>query len=126
MTFNRTARHLAAICLGLAMGLGAVLAQAQGNVSPPNGTHSQEVADLTVQTVAGEVSWTRVFNGTGWRFNRHWDGISASYKPMATQATGGGSPQLSSASGGGGGETCWIWVEYGVAKMLGKAGKILD
>ncbi|MGE0331374.1 MAG: RHS repeat-associated core domain-containing protein [Ramlibacter sp.] len=65
--------------------------------------------DLTVQTVAGEVSWTRVFNGNGWRFNRHWDGISASFKPMTVQATGGGSPQHTSA--GGGPETCWIWVD---------------
>jgi RHS repeat-associated protein len=84
-------------------------AHAQGNVVPPNGSHSQEVVDLSVQTAAGEVVWKRVFNGTGWRFNRGWDGISASYKPMMTQNTGGGSPVSSTSSGEP--EVCWIWVD---------------
>lgn len=84
-------------------------AHAQGNVVPPNGSHSQEVIDLSVQTAAGEVVWKRVFNGTGWRFNRGWDGISASYKPMMTQNTGGGSPVSSTSSGEP--EVCWIWVD---------------
>jgi hypothetical protein len=78
---------LALICLGL-----NTSAQAQGNVSPPNGTHSQQVVDLVVQSSLGAVEWKRVFNGSGWRFNRHWDGINASFKPVTVQNTGGGAP----------------------------------
>ncbi|WP_081992267.1 RHS repeat-associated core domain-containing protein [Collimonas arenae] len=92
--------------------MACAIAQAQtpsvGVVSPPNGTFSQEIVDLQVQTPAGEVSWRRVFNGTGWRFNRHWDGISASYKPLSTQSTGGGA---GSNMSGGGQSGCWVWVD---------------
>ncbi|MGE3432836.1 MAG: RHS repeat-associated core domain-containing protein [Ramlibacter sp.] len=121
MSFDNAARRLRALCAGLALGLSCTWAQAQGNVSPPNGTHSQEIVDLAVQTVAGEVSWTRVFNGSGWRFNRHWDGISGSYKAMTTQSTGGGSPQQLTSAGGGV-ETCWIWVDEDWQPSDGVAG----
>ncbi|WP_432728915.1 RHS repeat-associated core domain-containing protein [Variovorax sp. W6] len=94
----------------LAMGI-AVSALAQGTVVPPNGTLSNEVIDLSVQTPAGSVEWRRSFNGTGWRFNRHWDGVSASYKPVMTQNTGGGAPGMSHGSQGGAPATCWIWVD---------------
>ncbi|WP_418119350.1 RHS repeat-associated core domain-containing protein [Variovorax sp. 350MFTsu5.1] len=83
----------ATLCLSLPLA-----AAAQVDVIPPNGTTSVQAVDLSVQTAVGSVSWTRTFNGTGWRFNRNWDGISASYKPSMTQSTGGGS-------------TCWIWVD---------------
>ena len=82
-------------------------------VSMPNGTYDQTVVDLKIQTAAGEVSWQRAYNGTGWRFNRHWDGISATYKPLATQSTGGGAgssvPSLGSTGEGQSG--CWVWVD---------------
>lgn len=108
MTIKIDRRKAAAWLCALGMFWGAVNpAQAQGTVSQPNGTYTDEVKDLTVQTVAGEVSWTRVFNGNGWRFNRHWDGVSASFKPMTVQAQGGGTPQLSSAQP----QMCWIWVD---------------
>jgi RHS repeat-associated protein len=99
---------------------------AQASVLPPNGTHSDEVVDLSVQTSVGEVSWKRVFNGSGWRFNRHWDGISASYKPVLTQNTGGGT-SLSSASGSASsgstdGSVCWIWVSEDWQPSDGLAG----
>jgi hypothetical protein len=85
-------------------------AQAQvGNVSPPNGTHSQQVVDLMVQSSLGDVEWKRVFNGSGWRFNRHWDGVSSSFKPVTVQNTGGGAPAGLASSGGG--AVCWIWVD---------------
>lgn len=96
----------ALLCLGLPAGVAA-----QGNVVPPNGTMSAEVVDLSVQAAIGNVSWARNFNGTGWRFNRNWDGISASYKPSMTQSTGGGSPGMSNSSQSGGSSTCWIWVD---------------
>jgi hypothetical protein len=87
-------------------------AQAQGNVSPPNGTHSQHVVDLVVQSSLGAVEWKRVFNGSGWRFNRHWDGINASFKPVTMQNTGGGAPgQIAANSSGGESAVCWIWVD---------------
>ena len=76
--------------------------------SPPNLTFSAEVTDLSIQTSNGPLDWRRTHNGTGWRFNRHWDGISASYKPVMTQSTGGGSP---SAAGSGAPSVCWIWVD---------------
>ncbi|MCR6480208.1 RHS domain-containing protein [Variovorax sp. ZS18.2.2] len=94
----------------LAMGV-AVSALAQVTVAPPNGTLSADVVDLSVQTSAGPVEWKRSFNGTGWRFNRHWDGISASYKPVMTQNTGGGAPGMSDGSQGSAPSTCWIWVD---------------
>jgi len=88
-----------------------------GTISPPNGTYSQDVVDIKVQTSAGEVSWHRVFNGTGWRFNRHWDGISASFKPVLAQPSGGtgegfqpdssASSSIASSDPSG----CWIWVD---------------
>jgi RHS repeat-associated protein len=84
---------------------------AQGSVVPPNGTLSNDVIDLSVQAAAGPVEWKRTFNGTGWRFNRHWDGISASYKPVMTQNTGGGAPGMSYGSQNGSPSTCWIWVD---------------
>src|SRR5258706_11396892 len=87
--------------------------QALDMVSMPNGTYDQTVVDLKIQTAAGEVSWQRAYNGTGWRFNRHWDGISATYKPLATQSTGGGAgssvPSLGSTGEGQSG--CWVWVD---------------
>jgi YD repeat-containing protein len=98
----------AALVTGLALGA-AVSALAQGTVVPPNGTLSNEVVDLSVQTSAGAVEWKRTFNGTGWRFNRHWDGISASYKPAMTQNTGGGAPGVSVV--GSAPAVCWIWVD---------------
>lgn len=104
------------LSLGIALLLGALFAPVlQATVLPPNGTYSEEVVDLSVQTSVGQVSWKRVFNGTGWRFNRHWDGINASFKPMVTQSTGGGSSlstSASSASGTSGDSAlCWIWVD---------------
>jgi len=96
----------ALLCLGL-----SAIAVAQGNVVPPNGTLNADVVDLSVQTSTGPVEWKRTFNGTGWRFNRHWDGISASYKPVMTQNTGGGAPGMSYGSQGGAPATCWIWVD---------------
>ncbi|WP_431113183.1 RHS repeat-associated core domain-containing protein [Variovorax paradoxus] len=99
-------------------GLFAVLTIAVGNaavaqvaVVPPNGTLGIDVVDLSVQTAAGPVEWKRTFNGTGWRFNRHWDGISASYKPLMTQNTGGGAPGMSNGSQSSAPATCWIWVD---------------
>jgi RHS repeat-associated protein len=104
---RRMGATLAALfCLGL-----SAFAVAQGNVVPPNGTLSADVIDLSVQTSAGAVEWKRTFNGTGWRFNRHWDGISASFKPVMTQNTGGGAPDMSYGSQGGAPATCWIWVD---------------
>jgi|GEM_PF-880733 len=104
---RRIGATLAALfCLGL-----SAIALAQGTVVPPNGTLSNDVVDLSVQTSAGPVEWKRTFNGTGWRFNRHWDGISASYKPVMTQNTGGGAPGMSYGSQGGAPATCWIWVD---------------
>ena len=98
----------AALATGLAMGA-AVSALAQSTVVPPNGTLSNDVVDMSVQTSAGAVEWKRTFNGTGWRFNRHWDGISASYKPAMTQNTGGGAPGVSVV--GSAPAVCWIWVD---------------
>lgn len=104
---RRMGATLAALfCLGL-----SAIAVAQGTVVPPNGTLSADVVDLSVQTSAGPVEWKRTFNGTGWRFNRHWDGISASFKPVMTQNTGGGAPDMSYGSQGGAPATCWIWVD---------------
>lgn len=97
---------LLALALGLAMA--AFATQAQGSVVPPNGTLSADVVDLSVQGSGGAVQLKRTFNGAGWRFNRHWDGISASYKPVMTQNTGGGSP---GASASGEPAVCWIWVD---------------
>ena len=99
-------------CLALAGGL-AVGVQAEtvspAEVIPPNGTFGHEVVDLALQTSVGELDWTRAWTGTYWRFNRQWDGISASYKPLATQATGGGVALASSGDSDG----CWVWVEDG-------------
>jgi RHS repeat-associated protein len=105
MTMKTLKNAIAALAF-LTLTVGSAFAQ--GNVIPPNGTHSDEVTDLEVQTVAGPVSWSRIFNGSGWRFNRQWDGISASFKPVMTQNSGGGSASMLS-----GGETsvCWIWVD---------------
>lgn len=100
------------LSLAAALILGVLAPQvSQATVLPPNGTHSDEVVDLRVQTSIGEVSWKRVFNGSGWRFNRHWDGINASFKPVLTQSTGGGSSQGSSAGGSSESSVCWIWVD---------------
>jgi RHS repeat-associated protein len=85
--------------------------QGAGNVVPPNGTHSQEVVDLSVQTSIGDVSWKRVFNGSGWRFNRNWDGINASFKPVLTQNTGGGTSSGGLSQTGESTALCWIWVD---------------
>jgi RHS repeat-associated protein len=101
---------VSALVAVLAMGA-AVSVLAQGAVVPPNGTLSNDVVDLSVQTAAGPVEWKRTFNGTGWRFNRHWDGISASYKPVMTQNTGGGAPGMSNGSQSNSPSTCWIWVD---------------
>ena len=111
----RSQAHRGRLCVeglvaALAMGISVSVA-AQGTVVPPNGTLSADVIDLSVQTPAGPVEWKRSFNGTGWRFNRHWDGISASYKPVMTQNTGGGAPGMSYGSQGGAPATCWIWVD---------------
>jgi RHS repeat-associated protein len=113
-TWNIGTRRLA-LAMGLVLGtLASTVAQA--TVLPPNGTHSDEVIDLSVQTSVGELNWKRVFNGNGWRFNRHWDGITASYQPVLTQNTGGGSSLGASAvpagasAGSTDGNVCWIWV----------------
>jgi RHS repeat-associated protein len=90
------------------------LAHAQsGVVSAPNATYGERVNDLVVQTAAGEISWQRTYNGKGWRFNRHWDGISATYKPMAAQSLGGGAGAALSAYGtaSSGEAGCWVWVD---------------
>jgi YD repeat-containing protein len=113
-TWNIGTRRLA-LAMGLVLGLLASTV-AQATVLPPNGTHSDEVIDLSVQTSVGELNWKRVFNGSGWRFNRHWDGITASYQPVLTQNTGGGSSLGASAvpagasAGSTDGNVCWIWV----------------
>jgi hypothetical protein len=72
-----------ALCLPL-----ATQAQPVGTVAPLNGNYTQQVSDLSVQASVGEVSWMRVFNGSGWRFNRQWDGINASFTSALTQSTG--------------------------------------
>lgn len=114
----RSVCALLALAIGLAMAAPAV--HAQGSVVPPNGTLSADVVDLSVQGAGGAVQWKRTFNGAGWRFNRHWDGISASYKPVMTQNTGGGSPSASGEPA-----VCWIWVDEdwqpgdGVAGLTG-------
>ena len=102
-------RTLVGALLGLALGAHAETVSPT-EVIPPNGTFGHQVVDLAVQTSAGELDWNRAWTGTYWRFNRQWDGISASYKPLATQATGGG-VALASASGDADG--CWVWVEDG-------------
>ncbi len=112
VAWGRTHRAwgIAGLAAMLAMGV-AVSALAQGTVVPPNGTLSNEVVDLSVQTAVGPVEWKRSFNGVGWRFNRHWDGISASYKPVMTQNTGGGAPGMINAGFSGAPAVCWIWVD---------------
>ncbi|MBB3178448.1 RHS repeat-associated core domain-containing protein [Variovorax sp. Sphag1AA] len=108
----RRARVHVRAALGLAITLATTAVTAQSvTVTPPNGTLTTEVADLSVQTSAGPVEWKRTFNGVGWRFNRHWDGISASYKPVMTQNDGGGSPSVASAGFSGAPAVCWIWVD---------------
>lgn len=77
------------VCLTVAFGLCTAQAQSTGTpgaVAPLNGNYTQQVSDLSVQASIGEVSWMRVFNGSGWRLNRHWDGINASFKPALTQS----------------------------------------
>src|SRR5204862_7917041 len=76
---NRAAcygRWWAVTCLAAAS-IAHAQSQSPGKVSPPNGTYSQTVNDLSVQTAAGEISWQRLYNGKGWRFNRHSDGVAA-------------------------------------------------
>lgn len=110
-SIGRVVRRMgAALSALLCLALPAAVV-AQGNVVPPNGTMNADVVDLSVQTAAGPVEWTRTFNGTGWRFNRNWDGISASFKPSMTQTTGGGAPGMSYDSQGSVPSTCWIWVD---------------
>ncbi|MCL2876247.1 MAG: hypothetical protein FWF12_08175, partial [Betaproteobacteria bacterium] len=102
--------HLTALSLALFLCAPPVAAQTQQfRVSAPNVTASADITDLSVQTPLGPLAWKRTHNGTGWRFNRHWDGISASYKPIMTQNTGGGSPV--SAGVGSAPAICWIWVD---------------
>jgi RHS repeat-associated protein len=107
-----------ALCISLALGLASVSLAARsqqpevvGSASPPNGSYTQESVDLTVKTSAGDVTWRRTYNGSGWRFNRHWDGISASYKPLAAQAVGGGAAPAAGMLASGGEPGCWIWVD---------------
>lgn len=101
-------KNVVGLCVAVLswVGISSAVAQSAG-VNFPNGSYSAEVTDLRVLSAAGPVEWTRNYNGKGWRFNRHWDGISASYKAVMTQNTGGGSPGAS----GAGGATCWIWVD---------------
>ncbi|MCL2876157.1 MAG: hypothetical protein FWF12_07695, partial [Betaproteobacteria bacterium] len=101
--------HLAALSLALFLCVAPAAAQTPIRISPPNLTFGTEVTDLSVQTPLGPLAWKRAYNGAGWRFNRHWDGISASYKPIMTQNTGGGSPV--SAGVGSAPAICWIWVD---------------
>jgi len=105
-----TPRWFSAVTAGLLFTLTpSAHSQSASNVSTLNGNYSQQVADLSVRTSVGVVDWLRVFNGSGWRFNRHWDGINASYKPAMTQNTGGGVYTSSSALGSAG-SSLWVAI----------------
>ena len=89
-------------------------------VSIPNGYANGSINDIRVQSIAGEVFWTRVWDGQEWKFNPHWESLSQSWKNMtgsqtadsAASSSSTSTPVLSAGSGGGGGsEGCWVWVD---------------
>lgn len=82
-------------------------------ISIPNGYVNIAVTDLRLQSVAGEVRWTRIWDGQEWKFNSHWESLSQSWKNLTgsqTADTTGGvlSSAAQPASGSG---DCWVWVD---------------
>jgi RHS repeat-associated protein len=88
------------------------------NVAIPNGYATVTIDDISVQSVAGPVKWTRSWDGQEWKFNPFWESLSQSWKNMtgseAADTTGGtfgygeGSSSGSGSIGSGG---CWVWVD---------------
>lgn len=97
-------------------------------VTVPNGYANISAVDLSVQSTAGQVLWTRVWDGQEWKFNPHWESLSQSWKNMtgsqtadttAGTVTGSGTSSNagsnvaigSTTSSGGSDGGCWVWVD---------------
>lgn len=48
-------------------------------VSLPNGYVNVTVNDLSIVSNAGNVTWTRYWNGQEWKFNPQWESLSQSW-----------------------------------------------
>lgn len=82
-------------------------------VSIPNGFATISVNDLRLQSVAGEVRWTRTWDGQEWKFNPHWESLSQSWKNLTgsqtADTTGASLGNTGAAATDTGG--CWVWVD---------------
>jgi RHS repeat-associated protein len=88
------------------------------NVTNPNGYATITIDDMSVQSIAGPVKWTRNWDGQEWKFNPFWESLSQSWKNMtgseAADTTGGTfgyGGESSSGSGSIGSGGCWVWVD---------------
>src|SRR5690242_4906521 len=108
--------------LGLALLVATMGASAQEvgtgiQVTVPNGYLNVAVDDLTVQSTAGAVRWSRTWDGQEWKFNSYWESLSQSWKNLTgsktadtTGSTLANGPGLAS-SGGSADDGCWVWVD---------------
>lgn len=82
-------------------------------ISIPNGFATISIDDLRLQSVAGEVRWTRTWDGQEWKFNPHWESLSQSWKNLTgsqtADTTGASLGNTSAAATDTGG--CWVWVD---------------
>lgn len=93
-------------------------------VAIPNGYANISVDDLRLQSIGGEVRWTRTWDGQEWKFNSHWESLSQSWKNLTgsqTADTTAGSALAPLSSGGGGGSGCWVWVDEDWQPSVGTA-----
>jgi len=137
---RKVSRMMSALRLlvGLGCGISAAFAFAQADtsrtgltVSIPNGYAHITVDDMKLMSTAGQIPWTRTWNGKEWKFNPQWESLSQSWTNMTgsetgstdgddgSSSSGGGS---SAGGGGGSGSTlsapptdaasgCWVWVD---------------
>jgi len=87
-------------------------------VSVPNGYVTVASEDMRVHSVAGPITWLRVWDGKEWRFNPQWESLSQSWRNMtgseAADTTGpesGSQPTVSMDSSSAPSDGCWVWVD---------------
>lgn len=94
-------------------------------VSIPNGYANLTANDLRIRSTAGEVRWTRVWDGQEWKFNPQWESLSQSWKNLTGSQTadttaGTVSAGTNTALGASGGSSgCWVWVDEDWAPSVG-------
>lgn len=85
----------------------SIAAQAQDSaarvsVTVPNGYLAISADDLRLESTGGTVPWKRHWNGQEWKFNRHWESLSQSWKNLTCNQA-----EVLPAGQGG----YWIWVD---------------